>query len=86
MVDTFQNQDSGIAGPFTHASAVTPHDANDLAFVTRAIWVGAAGNLVVTTLGGNQVTFTGFGPGWLPGRIQRVHASGTTATGLVAVW
>ena len=84
--DTFANQTPGISGPFLSAVAVTPHDSNELTHVTRALWVGTAGDLALVTQDGSAVTFANFGPAWLPGRIRAVKATGTTANDLVAVW
>lgn len=67
---------------------ITPHDSNDLAYVTRWITVAVAGNLTVDTIGpdgavaqSNQ-TFA-VPTGTFPWRVSRVYATGTTATGIV---
>ena len=85
-LDTFANQTPGVSGPFLSAASVAPHDSNELTHVTRALWVGTAGNLALVTQDGSAITFANFGPAWLPGRIRAVKATGTTATDLVAVW
>jgi hypothetical protein len=73
--------------PATHAAAVTPHDSNELSYVTRAIFVGGAGALKVTTSDGDTVTFTGVTAGTvLPIRAKVVFSTGTTATNIVAMW
>jgi hypothetical protein len=76
-----------LPNPAVHAFAITPHDANDLDYVTRGIYVGGAGNLKVTMLGGETVTFTGVAAGQIyPIRASRVFATLTTATSLVGVY
>lgn len=83
--DDFAHNTAGLSSPFEHAAAVTPSDSEDLGHLSRALWVGAEGDVTVVTGGGETVLFTG-ARGWLPGRIARVAATGTTATGIVAVW
>lgn len=71
-----------------YAAAVTTSDATNLAFPTRALFVGGAGNLSVVMAGdGGAVTFTGVAAGTtLQLRALRVNATGTTATSIVALW
>jgi hypothetical protein len=64
---------------------VTPHDTNELTVVTRALWVGTAGDLKVTMASGDVVTFPG-ASGWMPIRARQVFSTGTTAADIVAVW
>lgn len=68
------------------AAAVTPSDATILP-VTRAIYVGGAGNLAVTMAeDGNAVTFVGVLAGMVyPLQVTQVLATGTTATNIVAL-
>jgi hypothetical protein len=71
----------GSGGPAVYAFAITPHNDNDLAFVTRAIWVGGAGAVEVITSGGDTVVLAGITAGTLlPVRAKRVRAAGTTVT------
>jgi hypothetical protein len=68
-------------------AAVTPSDTVDLTDVTRWVWVGGAGNLVVITAAGQTVTITGIAAGTLlPIRVSRVKATLTTATNILALW
>lgn len=70
--------------PAIDAVAVTPHDTNDLAQTTRALYIGGAGNVKLITISGNTVTFTGLPAGTLlPIRATRIFATDTTATGIV---
>lgn len=73
-----------MLAPTTHAFAITLDNANDLPFVTRQIYVGVAGDIRVTTLGGETVTYPGVAAGyWYGPRVTRVFLTGTTATGLI---
>lgn len=76
-----------ISAPPENAFVVTPNDTADLSATSRALYVGTAGNLAVTTSGGQSVTFVGVAAGTLlPLRVDRVLASGTTASSIVALW
>lgn len=69
------------------AFAVTPHDTNALTAVTRALWIGGAGNLVVMFDGDTAaVTLVGVASGTLlPIQVRIVLATNTTATSIVAL-
>jgi hypothetical protein len=73
--------DGGIGQPAVHAFAVIPSDSNELPYVTRAVFVGGAGNLKVVMLGEELVTFSGIAAGTiLPIRVKQVLSTLTTAT------
>ncbi|RMF41339.1 MAG: hypothetical protein D6754_01240 [Alphaproteobacteria bacterium] len=86
MKDNFANQVASLTSPFYHADPVVPNDGIDLPYVTRSLYVGVAGDIRITTAGGTIVTFRNHPVGYMPGRITRVHATGTTAADIVAVW
>lgn len=69
------------------AAAVTASDATILP-VTRAIWVGGAGNLAVIMAGDTAaVTITGVAAGTLlPIQVTKVMSTNTTATSITAFW
>lgn len=81
----FNTFGASLDSPATHATAITPNDSTDLANVCRAIWVGTAGDLKVTTVGGDTVTFPALTQGWHPLMVSRIWATGTSASGIVAV-
>lgn len=85
MADKFKNRESSLESPARRADAVTPNDAADLPNSSRALYVGGAGDIQITTVGGDTVTLTGVS-GFLPLCVARVHAAGTSATGIVALW
>lgn len=73
--------------PASHGFAVTPHDTNELAYDSRAIYIGGTGDLAVEFQGGESVIFSGCPAGLLlPIRCTKVKATGTTATLIVAIW
>ena len=66
------------------AFAVTPADS-DLVQPARALYVGGAGNLVITTTGGSVVTLAGVAAGsFVPISVKRVAAA-STATSIVGL-
>lgn len=62
----------------------TASDSADLAYNTRALVVGVAGNVKLTDPDGNTDTFA-LPSGVIPIRAQRIWSTGTTATGLVGI-
>lgn len=67
--------------------AITPHDSTDLSVVTRAVYVGGAGNVVAVRKDGTAVTFVGVTAGSvLPIRVSRINSTNTTATNIVGLW
>lgn len=72
---------------YTHAASITTDNSNDLPTPAKAIYVGGAGDLTVTTGSGEDVVFKAVPVGTvLPVKIKRVKATGTTATLLLALW
>lgn len=86
MADIFASQGAGLTSPAGRFAAVTPSDGVDLAQVSRALFVGVAGDLAVIGAGGDTVTFAHAPVGYHPIRVARVLATGTTATNIVALW
>lgn len=74
-------------GPAERAVPVTPSDTTDLAYYSRALYIGSSGDVTVIMQGGQTVTFTGMVAGQIyPLRVGRVKAAGTTAAAIVALW
>jgi hypothetical protein len=70
--------------PASNASAVTPSDATVLA-VTRGLYIGTGGDVVVTMEGGGDVTFANAQDGSiLPIKVTKVK-SATSASDIVAL-
>ena len=78
------------------ASVVTPSDTADIPSVSTqdgagnngcVLYIGGAGNIKVTTAGGDTVTFTGILAGsFFPVQVLRLWSTGTTATSVIALW
>lgn len=85
-IDDFATLSASPEGPIQHALAVTPSDGTDLPHVTRALYVGGAGDVAAVLKDGTSVTFVGMGAGWHPVRVARVLATGTTASDIVGGW
>ena len=85
MADTFAKHTRSLTSPPEHAVAVTPAD-QDLAQVTRALYVGVGGDLAVRMQDGGSATFVGIPSGTLlPLRVIRVLPA-STASGIVGLW
>lgn len=71
-----------------YAAAVTPSDSTSFSQITRALYVGGAGDVVVVMPSdGTAVKFAGVPAGTiLPVRASRVNLTNTTATLIVALW
>jgi hypothetical protein len=86
-IDAHAGQNELLSSPYDNAAEITPSDTADLAYATRALWCGAAGNVKVTMLGGGSVTIHHAAHQLLPIRITKVWETGTTNnTDLVALW
>ena len=77
----------GLESGAALGEVVTPSDSVDLTNVSRAIWVGGAGDVTVRLVGDptTAITFTAVPVGWLEVRATRVDSTGTDATTMVAV-
>lgn len=73
---------------YKHAAAVTPADGTDLTSQALALYVGGAGHVKITTVGGESVTLTTMAAGVIHHglAIARVWSTGTTATNIIAFW
>lgn len=72
--------------PSADASEVTPSNSLDLPDgPCVALYVGSSGDLTVTMLGGTVVTFVAV-QGFCPLQVRRVHATGTDADDIVALY
>ncbi|MFN0133423.1 MAG: hypothetical protein ACKVW3_12965 [Phycisphaerales bacterium] len=88
MPDQSESLQPGLTSPGSDCVPVTPNDSTDLTLFARAILVGQAGTLRVTTLAGvvRNLPATCIPAGSiLPVRVRRVHATGTTATDIFAI-
>ena len=88
MADLFTDYRTGLESPARNAYAVTPDDGTDLTMSSRALWVGAAGNVsVILVNDSGAVTIVGVPAGsLLPFAVKRVRSTGTTAASIVALY
>jgi len=87
MADDYLYQKERITHPAERAISVTPHDSNELANYSRGIYCGVSGDVKVTTVYGDTVTFVGLAAGIVhPIRAKIIFSTGTTATNIVAVY
>jgi hypothetical protein len=78
------------------ASVVTPSNSADIPSVSAqdgsgnngcVLYVGGAGNIRVTTAGGDDIIFYGLAAGtFVPVQVIKVWSTSTTATNIVALW
>jgi hypothetical protein len=85
MVDTFSSHGTSITSPPGRAAQVTPDDANDLPFFSRALYIGTPGDVRVRTLEGDEVTYKNL-VGTKVLRVSRIFATGTTAADIISEW
>lgn len=83
-LDRFPNAED-VLSPAMNAFAVAPNDGADIAFVSKRLFVGTTGNVKLTTVGGQTVTYNAVPSGtYLQVRASRVFATGTTASNIIA--
>lgn len=84
---TFSNRAMSISGPARSLAPVAPSDTAMLpGGLTRAVFVGGAGDLVVQDPDGGVVTLASASHQYHPIQIGKVFATGTTATGIVVLY
>ena len=78
---------SHVSDPARNAATVTPSDATVLATPTRALYIGGTGALTVRMWGSqNNITFSAVPVGIFPLQVDKILATGTAATNIVALW
>jgi len=83
--DRFALYSASLAGPATRSVDVTPDDDADLPFRTRFLLAAEAGDIEVHMAGETTPRILPIAAGvQLAVRVDRVLASNTTATGIVA--
>ncbi|MEM9031327.1 MAG: hypothetical protein AAGB18_01680 [Pseudomonadota bacterium] len=86
MTDDFKDHSTSLTSPATAGETIVPDDANDLAHVTRGIYVGASGSIALTLVSGDEVLLNDAQSGVIyPLRVARVKATGTSAAGLIGL-
>lgn len=86
MQDRFAHFSPSLTSPASDGFDIIPHDTTPLAEVTRAIYVGAAGDLSLKMASGRVVLLKAVAAGTLlPIRVAGVRVTGTTASALVGL-
>lgn len=88
MADDFAHGPYNIESPARNAEAADISAADHtFSKTTRGVYVGGAGNLIVTLAGGQEVTFVGVTAGTiLPICAVSVTRTDTTATDILGLW
>jgi len=81
---------NGQTGSAIGGEMVTPSDVNELTYLSRAIWVGTSGILVVVMRDGTELTFVG-ATGMMDLEVKQVKATSSssvvaTASDIVALY
>lgn len=76
------------AGSARQGVAITPNDGAEMAYITRGIYVGGAGDVTVVfaDVAGSVTLKAVPGGTVLPISVRQVMATGTTASNLVALY
>jgi hypothetical protein len=87
-MDKFASFTTNPLSPARDGTSVVPDDSADLAQVSRMIYVGGGGNLAVKMQDGiGTLIFENIPDGaQIPIRVARILSTGTTATGIIALW
>ena len=86
MADVNFYRNANLESPAWKATSVTPNDGADLTQTFARVTARVAGNVNVTCSGGGTVVLAIAAGGVLPVFVDRVLATGTTATGIVALY
>ncbi|RBW61247.1 hypothetical protein [Ruegeria sp. A3M17] len=81
----FSNRASSLSGPARDIVPVVASDNSDLADVAIGLYVETGGRVVLTTVQGETRTVQVSDFSILPVGTTRVHATGTTASGIHAM-
>lgn len=82
----FTNRSASRVDPLRAALTVQPSDTEDLGIESRALLLGAGGDVRLTLADGDTITLKGLRDGVLyPLAIRRVWATGTTAADIVVL-
>lgn len=85
MTNPFENRVPALSGPARDIAPVTPSDTADLPDTAIALYAETGGAVTLTTVRGQIRTVQVADFSILPVGATRVHATGTTATGLHAM-
>jgi len=87
MADIFSIFKASLESPASFSYEVTPSDGANLAFITRAIYVGVTGDVKLLLKGDTaNTTLKNVAVGYHPLRVAKIFATGTTANSIVALY
>lgn len=87
VVNVYRSGPEVSWSPYQNIQQVTPSDTARLPNASRAIYFATAGNVNVLTMGGQRVDVLNVLAGTIyPICAVQVFATGTTATGILALW
>jgi hypothetical protein len=88
VADRFGALADTVTSPATRALVVTPHDANPLADIPKAVFVGTGGTIVMRGNGdAADQTWKNIPSGAIvPFRPSHIRAAGTTAADMLALY
>jgi hypothetical protein len=85
--DPFSDRQLGLKDPARNSFAITPSDTDQLATVTRWLYVGVSGDVTVLLDGdGASVVLKAMPVGLYPLCVRQVKATGTAATNLIGLY
>ena len=88
--DDFHRFGGGLEAPASDSETVTPHDTDELRFVSRSLYIGVSGAVAVYPVGEStkltSVIYKNVPVGVLPVRVNRVLSTGTSASEIIAMW
>jgi hypothetical protein len=83
----FQFRAASHIGPASRLVAVEPSDDTDLPDgIARSLFVGTAGDIELIDASGGQVRLSSGSSQYHPVRVRRILATGTTASGIIALY
>ena len=86
MADAFASHGSGLDSPASEWEAITASDTVNMTNRPRAIVASGDGSAVLVSATGATMTIPLQAGIPFPARPVRINATGTTATGLYAIW
>jgi len=86
----YQKLQASKAAPVTPSDTVNipnPSVPDEIANEGNVLYVGTGGDLTVTTVSGDKITFVNIqGGSFLPIQVIKVWATGTTSSDIIALW
>ena len=81
-----QGYRAAIVTPSDTVNISTPSSVAVTATNGCVLYIGVAGDLKVTTAGGDDIVFKNVAAGFFPIQVIRVWATGTAATDIIGIW